>query len=121
MDKKSRWQNENSTWDAHNWPKNNEIKLDMLTKEEYDKLPEDQIFRFGLSSNSPTGIYMVNSNPDKILGWVAKKRIDGWCIYTHWYEKGFEFIENNGDKVYTNSFIKKLVPCDDEVFELYVP
>lgn len=92
----------------------------MLTLEEYKKLPVDETIRQGTSSNSMSGIYMTSSDPDKLLAWVARKRPDGWCIYTHWLENGFNFCRNNGDKVTSKENIQKLVPCDDEVFKLYV-
>ena len=54
------------------------------------------------------------------LRWVAVRGgIYDWCIYCHYSDKDENWIRKFGDKVYTKSHIKKLVPCDDEAFALY--
>lgn len=93
----------------------------MLTKEEYDKFAIDTVFRSGITSNSPSGVYMVDTNLDRLLGWVAIKEQHGWNIYTHWVENGYEYIKRSGDKIIDRANICKLVPCTDEVYNLYNP
>ncbi len=92
----------------------------MLNIEEFNKIMAGDVFAKGEIENSPEGIYMTNSSKYKMLGWVAKKGFgNDWSIYTHWAEKGYEFIESNGDKVYSKANIQKLVPCTDAVMKLY--
>ena len=92
----------------------------MLTKEQFDKIPDGNVFVKGEVENSPLGIYMIDSNKGKMLKWVAKKGYaNDWCIYCHWSESGYDFVLSNGDKVSGEENIKKLVPCTDEVFKQY--
>lgn len=89
-----------------------------LTKKEFEKLPFDTIFKKGEIDNSPTGLYMNNLGGK--LKWVAKKgAINDWCIYTYWNDKTYDYVEQNGDKVHDDKNIKILVPCTDEVLDLY--
>lgn len=57
----------------------------------------------------------------KEVRWIAK-RGDGawdWAIYYHLINKSVSFIEQQGDKVFTDSTIKKLIPCDEESLKIY--
>jgi len=52
--------------------------------------------------------------------WVAVRGgIHDWAIYYHHsvHDKGW--IRRNGDKMRTESVIKRLVPCDDEAYDMY--
>ena len=92
----------------------------MITKEQFDKISDGDVFVKGEVENSPLGIYMTNSNKGKMLKWVAKKGYaNDWCVYCHWSEQGWDYVITNGDKVTSESNIRKLVPCIDEVFKLY--
>ena len=92
----------------------------MITKEQFDKIPDGDVFVKGEIENSPFGVYMTDSNKNKMLKWVAKKGYaNDWCIYCHWSESGFDFVISNGDKVCGEENIKKLVPCTDELFKQY--
>jgi len=58
---------------------------------------------------------------DKEVRWIAK-RGDGyhdWCIYYHHVYMDIDTIKREGDKCFTESVIKRLVPCDDEAYGMY--
>lgn len=87
----------------------------ILTIDELKKMNRDYIFRFGYSGGNI---------------WVAKRGyIHDWAIYTHPYtfhhhiKGGFEWMKclcaRVGRKVYDETQIKQLVPCEDEAFEVY--
>ena len=42
-----------------------------------------------------------------------------WTIYYGTFRDSEEEISKHGDKVFTESIIRKLVPCTDEVYGLY--
>jgi hypothetical protein len=93
----------------------------MLTLEEYNKIPVGTIFREGISTNSPTGIFMVRNDENRLLKWVAIKRIEGWCIYTHWHNMADSgYVVRNGDKVNDTLNISKLVSCEPALLQLYI-
>lgn len=92
----------------------------MLNLEEFNKIMVGDVFAKGEIENSPEGLLMTNNDQGKMLGWVAVKGYgNDWAIYAHWLERGYDFIESNGDKVGSNRNIQKLVPCSDEVMKLY--
>ena len=76
------------------------------------------IFTSGVSFDGPDGINMMNTG--KSLRWVAVRGgIHDWAIYCHTSDKSVEYIRDMGDKVHNEATIKKLVPCDDEAFNMY--
>lgn len=90
----------------------------MITKEDFDKIPNGIIFSTGVLPNSPEGLFMTNNGGE--LRWIAKKGYgNDWTIYCHWSSKSIDWIEQSGDKVTAEYHIKKCVSCDDEVFKLY--
>jgi len=92
--------------------------IEKLTKERFDEIPAGEIFDTGILSNSPEGIFMTDDGGE--LKWVAKKGYgNDWAIYCHWSDHTIEWIRDHGDKVHTEEYIKKCVPCDDDVFKLY--
>lgn len=93
---------------------------DMLTLDLLKSMEPDSIISWGIIPNHPEGLYMTDSNIGKELIWVAKRGgYHDWAIYTHWAEKGIDYVLTNGDKVTTDSNIKKLVPCDEEALRMY--
>lgn len=91
----------------------------MLTLRQLEDMPDGIIFAHGETVNSPEGINM--SNDGRSLHWVAK-RGDGyhdWAIYIGIASWDDELIKTNGDKVTGEDNIKKLVPCDNEAYEMY--
>lgn len=63
---------------------------------------------------------------DEIIKWVAVRGIyHDWAIYYMPVEllmnntDPVETVARRGDKIFTEKVIRKLVPCDDEAFELY--
>ena len=91
-----------------------------MTIEEYNLIPNNSIIAKGVIPNSPEGIFMTEHRKGDNLIWIAKKSYYGeWAIYVHWEDNGEEYVLNYGDKLYSPPDIKKLIPCDDEVFNLY--
>ena len=93
----------------------------MLTLLELQKIKPGTVFAQGEIENSQKGLYMVDSSIGKMLMWVAKKGYgyDDWCIYTHWADKGLEYVLEQGDKVTSEYNIQKLIPCDKDVLGKY--
>jgi len=90
----------------------------MLTLKRLKEMESDTMFLKGESVDSPDGINMINSG--KQLRWVAiRGGIPDWAIYCHWADKDWDWIKRQGDKVYSEETIKRLVPCDEEAFEMY--
>jgi hypothetical protein len=89
-----------------------------LTLKEFKAIKFATSFATGVLPNAPNGIFMNNLGGN--LRWVARKgRINDWTIYCHWDHNDAEWIAKHGDKVYSEIYIKRCVPCDDEVFESY--
>jgi len=55
------------------------------------------------------------------IRWVAVRGLGmhDWFIYYHKISKDVDFITREGDKMFTESVIKRLVPCDDGAYGLY--
>ena len=86
----------------------------------FNAIPDGEVIAKGEIENSPDGIFMTDTREGDLLKWVAKKGYgNDWGIYIHWAESGYDFVIANGDKVNAEANIKKLVPCTDELFELY--
>ena len=106
----------------------------MLTIKKLKEM-EPGIFAKGEIVDSPDGCNMANTG--KIMRWVAVRGgIYDWAIYTqnpHYIDStdpeivavgysgvwDWEKIASMGDKVHNEESIKKLVPCDDESFNMY--
>lgn len=89
-----------------------------MTIEVFNKIVSGTVFATGVLPNSPEGLYMTNSGGE--LRWIAKKGYgDDWAIYCHWSYNDEEWIKEHGDKVISETHIKRCVPCDDEVFKKY--
>jgi len=94
------------------------MKMKTLTKQQFDLIPRGKVFATGVLPNDPTGIFMTNAGGN--LRWVAKKGWGyDWTVYCHWDYNDKEWIEQHGDKVINEIHIKRCVPCDEEVFNLY--
>ena len=90
----------------------------MLTIEKLKEMELRSVFARGEIVDSPDGINMSNSG--KMLKWVAVRGvIHDWTIYCHFASKDYDWIRSQGDKVGDPNNIKRLVPCDDEAFEMY--
>jgi hypothetical protein len=56
----------------------------------------------------------------KPVRWVAVRgRIHDWAIYYDKEENSFEWIRNHGNKCFTETVIRELVPCDDAAMRMY--
>jgi len=54
------------------------------------------------------------------IRWVAVRgEIHDWCIYYHRVNMTTEFIARQGDKMFTEAVIKRLVPCNEEAYSMY--
>jgi hypothetical protein len=90
----------------------------MLTKKEFDAIPNEKIFATGILPNSPLGIFMNTTGGN--LKWVAKKGLgNDWTIYYQTPNMSAEYIGKQGHKVYYDKIVKKCVPCNEDVFNLY--
>ena len=90
----------------------------MLTLKELKEMQPGEIIATGTANDDPQDLFMANTNRE--LRWVAVRGgIYDWAIYCHFADKDVEWIRRHGDKVYMESHIKKLVPCDDEAFKMY--
>jgi hypothetical protein len=91
-----------------------------MNKEEFDAIRDGDIFCHGEIENSPLGMFITGDRQKDLMRWIAKKgHGNDWAIYYHWSSRGWEYVESNGDKVINKEVIKRLVPCDDEVLNLY--
>lgn len=89
-----------------------------LTLEKLKQMEPHTMFASGTRTDSPEGLFMMNTG--KVLRWVAVSGgIGDWAIYCHFVDKSEQWIKANGDKVSSEENIKKLVPCDDEAFQMY--
>ena len=90
----------------------------MLTLKKLKEIKSGTIFAKGEIVDSPYGINMANTGA--LLKWVAVRGgIHDWAIYCQLAHNSYEYIRSQGDKVHSEENIKKLVPCDDEVFKMY--
>ena len=95
------------------------MKNELITIEEYNKLPKD-IIRHGLISNSSTGVFMSRDENIPLLRFVVVKRIEGWTVYLGRMSQTVTEIYFHGDKSSTEEYIRRCFPCTDEVFKLYI-
>ena len=94
------------------------MKRKKLTLEQFKAIPFGEVFAKGEIPNSPEGIFM--NRDGGMLKWVAKKGgIHDWAVYVYWDNVSFTYVRDYGDKVQGKEYITKVVPCTDEVYELY--
>ncbi len=69
-----------------------------------------------------TGIGTYPELSPNEIRWVAVRGLGmhDWTIYYHLSDKIVEYVAMHGDKCFTESVIKRLVPCTDEVYSLYL-
>ena len=93
--------------------------MEKLTFDEFKKLEHGKVFATGILPNSSEGI-LVTNNGGK-LRWVAvKEGIEDWAVYFYWAkDSSIDFVKNHGNKVTTEEYIRRCVPCSNEVFDLY--
>jgi hypothetical protein len=92
--------------------------VEELTLQKLKGLPQGEVFAKGEIIDSPEGLHMARTG--RMLKWVAIKGYnDDWCIYTHFADRGWDFVESCGDKVGGTDNILKVVPCDGEVLKRY--
>jgi hypothetical protein len=90
----------------------------MLTLEILKKLQPNEIFAAGKSWDSSR--YLNLTNTGKLLRWIAVRGgIHDWCIYAQDASWSIEEVKENGEKIYSESIIRSLVPCTDEAFKMY--
>jgi hypothetical protein len=67
-----------------------------------------------------TGVVLNSRLYHQPVRWVAVRgRIHDWAIYYEKEEKSVEWVRNHGNKCFTESVIKELVPCDDTAMRMY--
>ena len=86
--------------------------------EKFNSIPYGSVMFKGTIIDGPGGISMANSG--NMLKWIAKKGSGpDWAIYCGWDTWHNIYILQNGQKVNDEQNIRKLVNCEDEVFNLY--
>jgi len=84
----------------------------MITKKLFDQLPND--YPFATSVTDDPRLYR------EPVRWVAVKGMgNDWAIYYHLLNKDAIDIMREGDKCFTKEVVKELVPCEEEIFNLY--
>ena len=55
------------------------------------------------------------------IRWVAVRGegYHDWTIYYHLTDKSVEFVKSNGDKCFSESVIKRLIPCTHGAYSMY--
>lgn len=92
----------------------------LLTGDKLKKIRSDFIFAEGVTTNDGEGVYMTSEHKGDKLRWIAVKGgANDWCIFIGWSFMQDYYILRHGDKVTTESNIKKLVPCTEEAFNFY--
>jgi len=67
-----------------------------------------------------TGIGTYPEIIDQEIRWVAVRGgYHDWTIYYLQSSQPISYVMSNGDKIFTESVIKRLVPCDVEAFGMY--
>lgn len=75
-----------------------------------------------LKEMEPNTIFRVGTVQDNgtLYKWAAcRGGIHDWCIYMDTTDKAFIEVQQNGNKIFTESKIKQLITCNDEAFEMY--
>jgi len=90
----------------------------MLTLQMLKDIKPNTIFATGIAKDEAGGLHMANTGRE--LRWIATRGgIHDWAIYCHFSDRTEEWIKSYGDKVNSAEHIKRLVPCDNEAFEMY--
>lgn len=85
----------------------------MLTLSKLKSMEPDTIINTGTTTEP--GLH-----PSSEIRWVAKTGwSEDWAIYYHFSSKSTDFIAQQGEKVMTESIIRRYVPCDDAAFNRY--
>ena len=90
----------------------------MLTLKQLEVMEPNTIFAKGEIVDSPDGINATNGGGQ--LRWVAcRGGIHDWAVYCGKTNKDWKWIQYWGDKVTGEENIRKVVPCEDEAFNMY--
>jgi hypothetical protein len=89
-----------------------------MTLQEFQEIPPGEVFRTVITKYHT--FERVDGEWPELM-FICKKGYgyDGWAIYCHFPEKGVEWIKEHGDKVHSQSIIRSIFPCSDEVYALY--
>ncbi len=97
------------------WEKGFQLTVDMLKF-----LPQGTTIGYGVCVNSPDDVYMTNERKGHQMNWVAVTGgAHDWVIYVGWLNMTLDEVRNNGEKITTEKYIRKLVPCTDEAYYKY--
>lgn len=90
----------------------------MLTLQQLKNMPPSTVFATGITTDDPEGVNIGNTGRE--LRWAAVRGgIYDWAIYAHEAYHSREYVRDHGIKISNEHNIKKLVPCDEEAFEMY--
>lgn len=89
-----------------------------LTLDDFRALPQGEVFAKGIVLDGQP-YFNLSGQPYEFC-WVAVKgHADDWTVYVAPREMGFYYAQSSGDKPMTESYIRYLVPCTDEVFRRF--
>lgn len=92
-----------------------------LTLSKLQAMQTGEIFKHGLSIDSPRGINLTGSGA--VVRWVAVRgQAPDWAIYVSTHRGGFDdfyFTSLHGNKIHDTITIKRLVPCSPEAQAAY--
>lgn len=88
----------------------------LLTLDTFEQFKPGEIMRI-----VTTKLQNIHQPMIGTLTFVALKDDSGhfWAIYCHWSYNSIDFICTSGDKVFSETEIRHIMPCDDEMFKRY--
>ena len=88
------------------------MSKEILTLQKLKDMEPFAIIATGITTNP-----ILHNEP---VRWVAKRgEIYDWALYYHYDFNTVQYVMEYGDKCFTKSVIKELVPCDEEAFNMY--
>lgn len=91
----------------------------MFDLEEYDKLPNGCIFRTGMISNTPSGIFMTRDDTIPLLKFVLVKENEHfWSGFLGMPGHSDDYLLKHGDRIPFLQ-IKKVLHCSEEIEKKY--
>lgn len=91
-----------------------------LSFKEFQNIESGTVFAKGIIMDGPNGLHMTN-NSEQELRWLAKKGegYDDWAVYVATSSQSYEYIEQYGDKVFSERNILKCIQADRETLNRY--
>jgi len=92
-----------------------------VSKKDFDEVPNGDIVCAGVTPNNPEGIFATRDYPGRLLLWVmVKGYADDWAVYYHWADRNsVDEVRDNGDKLFTEGYIKNILDLDLDVMRKF--